>query len=74
MDCSTVKEKGSKNVILSWCFIVCILSSFLGHFDDAMPVSVNNAGVYIKENCRIIFFNAHGFWHIGYEISCKVCH
>ena len=47
--------------------------SFSGHYDDAMLVGVNNAGVYIKENCRIIFFNAHGFWYIGYEISCKVC-
>ena len=35
--------------------------SFSGHYDDAMLVGVNNAGVYIKENCRIIFFNAHVF-------------
>ena len=29
--------------------------SFSGHYDDAMLVGVNNTGVYIKENCGIIF-------------------
>ena len=61
MDCSTVKEKGSKNVIFIIMFHCTHTKSFSGHYDDVMLVSVNNAGVYIKENCRIIVFQCTWF-------------
>ena len=35
--------------------------SISGHYDDAMLVGVKNAGVYIKENCRIIVLQCTWF-------------
>ena len=42
MDCSTVKDKGSKNVIVIIMFHWMHTKSFSGHYDDAMLVVMSN--------------------------------
>ena len=56
MDCITEKEKGQRTLFFIMMFH-CMHTKFIsGHYDDIMLVSVNNAGVYVKEDWRIIVF------------------
>ena len=42
MDCTTVKENGSKNVIVIIMFHYTHTKSFSGHYDEAMLVVMSN--------------------------------
>jgi len=72
IDCSTPKEKGAKNVLLSYCSIVCMLShsqvimmlQYLWMWVIPSGISIK---VYVGENCRTNVFTMQGFWHFRFN-------
>jgi len=58
--------EGNKNVTVNLLFYGMHSKSLSGHYDEDM------LWITLKGIRKWLFYNAHGFWHIGYEISCKV--